>query len=100
MSSSQLKLYVDSKFISPYVLSAFVALHEKQLTFDIASVNLAAKDGRSSDFTATSITQRVPAIRHGEFCLCESSAITEYIDEAFAGAPLCPKTPQLPALAR
>lgn len=97
MSSSLLKLYVDSKFISPYAMSAFVALHEKRLDFDIATVNLAAKD---DGFLTAFLTQRVPAIQHGEFYLCESSAIAEYVDETFNGAALYPKNLENRALAR
>ena len=97
MPSSLLKLYVDSQFISPYAMSVFVALHEKSLDFDIETVDLAAKD--ESFFTA-SLTQRVPAIQHGAFYLCESSAIAEYLDETFTGKPLYPKEPHNRALAR
>lgn len=81
-------------------MSAFVSLHEKQLSFDIATVNLTTKDNGGKAFVAASLTQRVPAIQQGNFNLCESSAIAEYIDETFTGAPLYPKTPQNRALAR
>ena len=97
MPSSLLKLYVDSQFISPYAMSAFVALHEKRLDFDIATVNLAAKD---DGFFTASLTERLPAIQHGEFYFCESSAIAEYIDETITGASLYPKNPKNHALAR
>ena len=32
---------------------------------------------------ASSLTNRVPSLRHGDFLLAESSAITEYLEEAF-----------------
>jgi glutathione S-transferase len=100
MTSSNLKLYVDSKFISPYAMSAFVALHEKSLSFDITTVDLSTQEARSADFVAASLTQRVPALMHGAFYLPESSAITEYLDETFAGTPLYPKLPENRAVAR
>jgi glutathione S-transferase len=100
MSSSNLKLYVDSKFISPYAMSAFVALHEKGLPFDIATVDLSTQEARSLEFVTASRTQRVPALMHGAFYLPESSAISEYLDETFAGTPLYPKLPQNRAVAR
>ena len=81
-------------------MSAFVALHEKGLPFDIYSVDLSSHQVRSSDFGATSITQRVPALRHDAFYLSESSAIAEYLDEAFIGTQLYPKQPQNRAKAR
>jgi glutathione S-transferase len=34
---------------------------------------------------------KIPAIRHGDFTLYETSAILRYIDEAFDGPPLAPK---------
>ena len=36
---------------------------------------------------------KIPALRHGEVTLCESRAITFYIDHAFAGPPLAPRDP-------
>lgn len=35
-------LHVDSRFLSPYALSAFVALKEKGLTFELETLSLAA----------------------------------------------------------
>jgi glutathione S-transferase len=35
----------------------------------------------------------VPCMRHGELSLCESRAISLYIDQAFDGPPLCPRDP-------
>jgi glutathione S-transferase len=34
---------------------------------------------------------KIPALRHGDFTLYETSAILRYIDEAFDGPPLAPK---------
>jgi glutathione S-transferase len=100
MPSSHLKLYVDSQFLSPYAMSAFVALHEKGLSFDMATVDISTQGTRSADFIAASLTQRVPALMHGAFYLPESSAISEYLDETFAETPLYPKLPQNRAVAR
>ena len=36
---------------------------------------------------------KIPAMRHGDVTLCESRAITCYIDHAFAGPPLAPTDP-------
>ncbi len=81
-------------------MSAFVALHEKSLSFDIATVDLSTQEARSLEFVTASLTQRVPALMHGAFYLPESSAITEYLDETFAGTPLYPKLPENRAVAR
>ena len=86
-----LTLYVDHQFASPYAMSAFVALREKNLPFELITLDLAAKKNHEDDFTYKSLTRRVPTLVHGEFSLSESSAITEYIDEFFAGPSLYPK---------
>ena len=83
-------LYVDARFVSPYAMSVFVALHEKGLPFEIATLDLAAKANQEPHFVATSLTRRVPTLVHNGFSLSESSAICEYLDEVFPGTPLYP----------
>lgn len=83
MATNQLTLYVESRFLSPYAMSAFVALQEKGLAFAIRSLDLAARENYSAEYASTSFTCRVPMLRHGDFSLAESSAIAEYLDEAF-----------------
>ena len=95
-----LALYVDAQFASPYAMSAFVALQEKKLAFEMLTVDLSAAQNRTADFTAVSLTQRVPTLVDGDFSLSESSAITEYLDEAFPGTRLYPESPRLRARAR
>jgi glutathione S-transferase len=99
--SDPLRLYVDAQFASPYAMSVFVALHEKQLAFDMKAVDLGALEHRAAGFSQLSLTQRVPTLVHGDFALSESSAITEYIDENFAtGTALYPSGPRNRARAR
>jgi glutathione S-transferase len=81
MSKTDFLLYVDSQFISPYAMSAFVVLHEKGIAFDIQTVNLAAEENKAPPFTAVSLTHRVPTLRHRGFSLAESSAIAEYLED-------------------
>ncbi|MBN8752733.1 MULTISPECIES: glutathione transferase [Variovorax] len=95
-----IRLYVDAQFASPYAMSVFVALHEKQIDFEMTPVDLAALEHRASGFSRLSLTQRVPTLVQGDFALSESSAITEYIDEVFAGTPLYPGDPRAKARAR
>lgn len=90
MKHEPLRLYADSQFASPYAMSAFVALHEKGLPFEIVTVDLAASENHAAGFASMSLTRRVPTLLHGDFSLSESSAITEYIDEVFPGTPLYP----------
>jgi glutathione S-transferase len=37
---------------------------------------------------------KIPALRHGDFELCESKAIADYIDRSFDGPPLFPGDPR------
>lgn len=95
-----LTLYVDSQYASPYAMSAFVALTEKQLPFDIKTVDLAEKEHYQTSYSSASLTHRVPTLIHDEFTLSESSAIDEYIDEVFPGTMLYPADVKQRARAR
>jgi len=103
MNRERLILTVDTRYVSPYAMSAFVALTEKGLAFETRTVDLAAKENRRPEFVARSLTGRVPVLEHGELCLSESSAIAEYLDEAFpppAHPALYPSSPAERARAR
>jgi len=76
-------LYVDTKFLSPYAMSVFVTLVEKNIPFEIKQIDLVAKENYHSDYAAQSLTCRVPTLAHGNFYLSESSAISEYLEETF-----------------
>ncbi len=97
---SSIKLYTDSNFLSPYAMSAFVALTEKQLSFELVPINLDKKDNHQADYSTASLTSRVPALVHNGFTLSESSAIDEYIDEVFPGVRLYPRDVMNKARAR
>jgi glutathione S-transferase len=101
MPKPELVLYADTFWISPYVLSSFVALREKQLEFEVKTIDLQAGRHRSTDWAKQSLTGRVPALAHGDFMLAESSAIAEYLDDVFPQAPrLLPTDPRQRARAR
>ena len=84
------RLYAETLWISPYVFSTMVALQEKGIPFDVVEVDLAGGGHLQSDYRDRSITARVPSIDHAGFRLAESSAIAEYLDEAFP-APTYPR---------
>lgn len=77
----KLTLYIDSFWISPYAMSAFVALEEKGLPYSIVEVSLADKAQAQPSYVAR--TSRVPALQHGDYWLAESQAIAEYLAETF-----------------
>jgi glutathione S-transferase len=80
---AELSLSVDAFWTSPYAFSAFVALKEKGLPFDVETVALHKGENRRPEAVAASLTGRVPILRHKGFTLSESSAIDEYLEEAF-----------------
>ncbi|AZE54921.1 putative glutathione S-transferase [Pseudomonas synxantha] len=91
MSQCPLRLYVDSLFTSPYAMSVYVTLREKGLAFETLSLDLDAGQNQTADYARLCLTQRVPTLQDGDVTLSESSAITEYLDEAY------PKTRVYPA---
>ncbi|HSY39255.1 MAG TPA: glutathione transferase [Polyangia bacterium] len=68
---------------SPYVLSCFVALREKGLPFELRAVALQRGAQHQPAFVATSLTARVPVLEDGDLSLSESSAVVEYLEEAY-----------------
>ncbi|WP_287877073.1 glutathione transferase [Aquitalea sp.] len=99
-STSSLHLTVDAQYCSPYAMSVYVALLEKQLPFTLSTLDLDAGANHAPAYALRSLTARVPALQHGDFVLSESSAITEYLDEVFSGPALYPPHPQDKARAR
>jgi glutathione S-transferase len=93
-------LYTDSQFTSPYAMSAFVALTEKQLSFEVRTLELAAGANNGPEYARTSLTQRVPTLIDGNFALSESSAIAEYLNDAYPNPPIFPTDLQKHARAR
>jgi glutathione S-transferase len=95
-----MQLFVDTQYTSPYAMSVFVALKTKGLPFDLHTVDLGAGANRAPGYASQSITQRVPLLVDGDFRLSESSAIAEYLEDMYPGAPLYPRDPKAKARAR
>ncbi|NUT74525.1 glutathione transferase [Pseudomonas sp. C1C7] len=85
MENRKLKLYVGADFISAFAMSAFVALKEKQLSFDFVKVDLKVKENYQGNYRDLSLTCKVPTLVHDDFALSESSAIAEYLEELSPG---------------
>ncbi|MFC6298039.1 glutathione transferase [Pseudomonas sp. CCM 7893] len=100
MNNRPLRLYVDAQFTSPYAMSAFVALREKGLEFEVLTLDLDVSENNAQGFASLSLTQRVPTLVEGDFALSESSAITEYLEDVFPQTPLYPAEPRQRARAR
>ena len=95
-----MQLYVDSNFVSPYAMSVFVALNEKRLLFEMTPLDLSSGATSAPAYAKISITHRVPTLVNGDFSLSESSAITEYLHEAYPGQALYPAEQKNRARAR
>jgi glutathione S-transferase len=100
LQESRFHLYADAQFTSPYAMSVFVTLHEKNLQFDLSTVDLDRQANHEAEYAATSLTRRVPTLVQGDFALSESSAITEYLEEAFPQPPVYPQDRMMRARAR
>ncbi|AZN36469.1 glutathione transferase [Iodobacter ciconiae] len=83
MNPAPFTLYVDSLFTSPYAMSVFVSLLEKNLPFEIKTLDLDAGEQQQTTFRQQSLTSRVPTLQDADFALSESSAISEYLEERF-----------------
>jgi len=83
MMSASVVLYADPFWISPYVFSSFVALREKNIEFDVVTIDLGKGEHRREPFRSASLTARVPAVDDHGFWLSESNAIAEYLEESY-----------------
>jgi glutathione S-transferase len=86
---SDLALHIDAFWISPYAMSAFVALEELGVPYDLVEISMADGEHRLPSYAA--LTGRIPALVHRgagpggrDLWLAESQAIDEYLAE------LCP----------
>jgi len=95
-----MQLYVDSGFLSPYAMSAYVALRVKGLAPDLITVDLEASENLSDRFFVTSATSRVPTLVDEDFSLSESSAIAEYLEDKMPSPNLYPRSMRERAKAR
>ncbi|CAI8859453.1 MULTISPECIES: glutathione transferase [Pseudomonas] len=85
MENRKLKLYVGADHVSAFAMSAFVALKEKQLSFELVTVDLKARENYLPSYRDLSLTCKIPTLVHDDFALSESSAIAEYLDELSPG---------------
>lgn len=87
---------------SPFAWRVQLALEHKALAYEIKILSFAAGDTRKPEFVALNPRHRVPVLVDGDFVLYESSAIVEYLDEAYPGrgATLFPGDARTRAIAR
>ena len=83
MNYPSITLWSDSSFFSPYAMSAYIALTEKGIPFQLKRVDLSQNQQYAAAYRELSLTCRVPTLQIDDFLLSESSAITEYLEERF-----------------
>ncbi len=74
---------------STYVRSARMFCVEKGVDYDLEEV-----DFSDESYKSLHPFQKIPAMRHGDFVLCETEAIGRYIDRVFDGPALQPTDAQ------
>jgi glutathione S-transferase/GST-like protein len=70
-----------------------LALMEKGVAFGSHYLDLLNFDQHQPDYLAINPQGTIPAMRHGDRVLTESTAIMEYVDEVFPGPKLMPENP-------
>lgn len=78
---------------SVYVRIARMTLLEKGVDHEPVPVDVFAPGGPPAWYGEMHPFGKIPAFEHGELRLFETSAITRYVDEAFAGPALQPADP-------
>lgn len=74
-----------------YVRAVRLALAEKGVGYRLIEIDLGAEEGAPANYLHHARFMRIPAFEHAGERLYEASAITRYIDEAFAGPALMPR---------
>ena len=74
--------------LSPFVRKTVVALHEKDVDFELVPTNPQQPD---AEFSACSPFNKIPAMDDGGFKLADSTAIIAYVDALYPGARLIPE---------
>ncbi len=81
--STELVLYAEAAWTSPWVYHAIVALEEKGLSYRTEVTTLPVAEPMRSEWLRRGLLAKVPMLVHGELWLTESLAISEYLAETF-----------------
>ena len=83
MARSDLTLYAESTWMSPWVFHAAVALEEKQLAYKLEVLPLPIPISTKAALQPRSIIAKVPILVHGDIWISELLVISEYLVETF-----------------
>ena len=79
---------------SVYTRIVRLVLAEKDVSYDLAQVEVFDPGGPPAAYLALHPFGRIPALEHGSLQLYETGAITRYLDAAFPAPPLQPRAPR------
>ncbi len=77
-----------------YVRAVRLALAEKGVDYRLIEIELNAEEGAPANYLHHANFMRIPAFEHAGERLYEASAITRYVEEAFDGPALMPRSPR------
>jgi glutathione S-transferase len=80
---SELTLYADSSWQSPWVFHVVVALEELRVPYRLAAIGLPLPPDARAELQRNAVLGEVPCLRDDELWLTESAAISEYLAERF-----------------
>ena len=78
--------------LSPFVRKVLAFAAEKGIEIDLQPTGF---PDRSAEFCEASPFKKMPAMRDGDYCLCDSTAIVHYLEAKHPEPALIPKDPQL-----
>jgi glutathione S-transferase len=81
---SDLTLYADARWQSPWVFHVMVALEELRVRYKLESIHLPMPAERRAEMQQRAVLATVPLLVHETLWLTESLAISEYLAERFA----------------
>ncbi|CCQ12303.1 Glutathione S-transferase [Pseudoalteromonas luteoviolacea B = ATCC 29581] len=94
-----MKLFIGNKNYSSWSLRAWLVLEHLNIDAQIIPLKLFTENFYS-ELSGISATKKVPALKDGDFNLCESLAIAEYINETYCNGRGWPKENKKRAHAR
>jgi glutathione S-transferase len=80
---SELVLYADSTWQSPWVFHVMVALEELRASYKLDALAMPIAPDRRAELQRHAVLGKVPCLADGTLWLTESSAISEYLAERF-----------------
>jgi glutathione S-transferase len=84
-------MQVFGGLISPFVRKVCLVAAQKGVPFELV---LTSPHAERPEFVAASPFGKIPAIRDGDFSLCDSSAIVAYLEAKHPASPVLPAEPQ------